>query len=247
MRTIIIEDETNVRKGFIKMLEKFCPEIVIIGEANDVDSGVALIKKSEFDLLFLDINLPDGTGFELLNKIGDFSFSVIFVTAYDHYAVDAFKISASDYLMKPVSPLDLKKSIDVVKNNLRSTSSFEVLNQRLNTKYDQREKIIIKNSETIDIIKILDILYCQADGSYTKLILLDGSELLASFHLKEYERILQPYGFERAHHSYLVNLEHVESIIKSESYIKLINEIRIPLSQRKKADLISSIEKRYLN
>jgi len=247
MRAIIIEDEINVRAGFIKMLNKFCPEVVIVAEAGGVNEGCEVIQQSDFDLLFLDINLPDGTGFDLLKRLENVPFDIIFVTAYDQYALDAFKISASDYLMKPVSPIELKKSIEQLSQNKSQRGlTKQVLKERLNTNYQQEDKIIIRNTETLEIVSVSDINYCQAEGSYTSIYLCDKTKLVASLNLKEYERLLQPYGFERTHHSYLVNLGHVKSLNKIDSYLVMKNDGTIPLSKRKKNSLVLALEKRFL-
>lgn len=247
MRAIIIEDEVNVRSGFVKMLNRFCPEVIIVAEADSVEKGYKVIHDNEFDILFLDINLPDGTGFDLLKRFDELSFDVIFVTAYDQFAIDAFKISASDYLMKPVSPKELKKSIDqLAQNKTQRGLTQQVLKERLNTSYKQEDKIIIRNAESLELVLVSDINYCQADGSYTSIHLINKTKLIASLHLKEYERLLQPYGFERAHHSYLVNLNHIHSINKVESYLNMKDNVQIPISQRKKNALVLSLEKRFL-
>lgn len=247
MKAIIIEDEVLVRSGFIKMINRFCPEVIIVAEADGVEQGYKAIQDNEFDVLFLDINLPDGTGFDLLNRLDKMPFDVIFVTAYDQYAIDAFKISASDYLMKPVSPKELKKSIDqLAQNKSQRALSHKVLKERLNTNYQQEDKIIIRNAESLELVSVSHINYCQAEGSYTSIHLQNKSKLVASLHLKEYERLLQPYGFERAHHSYLVNLNHIQSMNKPESYLIMKDDVQIPFSQRKKNSLILALEKRFL-
>jgi len=180
MRAIIIEDEINVRAGFIKMLNKFCPEVQVVAEADGVEKGFEIIRAHDFDVLFLDINLPDGTGFDLLKRFDDIPFDVIFVTAYDQYALDAFKISASDYLMKPVSPIDLKSSIEqIAQNNTHRALTQQVLKERLSTNFQQEEKIIIRNSESLEIVEVSHINYCQADGSYTSIHLQDKTKLIA--------------------------------------------------------------------
>lgn len=247
MRAIIVEDEVNVRAGFVKMLNKFCSEVEIVAEAGGVDQGYKVIKEHDFEVLFLDINLPDGTGFDLLNRLGTTSFDVIFITAYDQYALDAFKISASDYLMKPVSPIELKRSISqLTQNKTNRVLSQQVLIDRINTSYKQEDKIIIRNTESLELVSVSDINYCQAEGSYTSIHLREKSKLTASLNLKEYERLLQPYGFERAHHSYLVNLNHIQSMNKIESYLIMKNDANIPLSQRKKSKVMLALEKRFL-
>ena len=170
MKAIIIEDELNVREGFIKLLDTFCPEVEVIGAAEGVENGLNLIRDSSFDLLFLDINLPDGSGFDLVHRITNREFDIIFVTAYDQYAIDAFKISAVDYLLKPISPDLLKKAISKVstKSPISTAERMEILDEKMERNFDQSEKIILKDADVMQIVEIKDILYCEAKGSYTK-------------------------------------------------------------------------------
>jgi two-component system LytT family response regulator len=207
MRAIIVEDEINVRAGFKKMIKTFVPTVQVIGEADCVAKAFTLIQSSEFDLLFLDIKLPDGTGFDLLNQIEDRTFSVIFVTAYDNYAIDAFKVSATDYLIKPLSIDELKNAVANVKVHSGEIQDVqkEIWQNAYNQKHDTNQKIILKDTERVKLIPVSDIMYCHAEGSYTCFNIVDGSKITTSMHLKEYERLLLNYGFHRSHHSFLIN------------------------------------------
>lgn len=248
MKAIIIEDEINVRSGFIKMLNVFCPEVEVVAFAEDVESGISIINEHEFDVLFLDINLPDGSGFDLIYRIKEIDFHIIFVTAYDQYALDAFKVSASDYLMKPVSPDELQKAITKVINDENfSSESLEVLEDRIKEDYKQSEKIILKDKDTIKIVIVKDIIYCEAEGSYTCFHLVSGEKILTSMNLKEYDRILEPYGFIRTHHSYLINIDHVMSINKADSTMDLTNGLKVPLATRKKNQVLEVLEKKFIS
>lgn len=247
MKAIIIEDEINVRSGFIKMLHAFCPDVEVIGYAEDVESGIKLINDNTFNVLFLDINLPDGTGFDIIHRMTNKSFHIIFVTAYDQYALDAFKVSASDYLMKPVSPDALQSAIRKLHSESQTAqNSIAILEERIKGEYGQEEKIILKNSDTIKIVSFMDIIYCEAEGSYTIFILVSGDKIMTSTYLKEYERIMQPYGFIRTHHSYLVNINHVHTLHKSESYIALTGGSSVALSSRKKQQVLEALSKRFI-
>jgi len=248
MKVVIVEDELNVRTGFKKMIEKFLPDLSIVGEAESITKGIELVQSTSFDILFLDINLPDGSGFDLLKEIPKRDFHVIFVTAYDQYALEAFKVSAADYLLKPISPSDLKKAVsnlqpiskEIQEEQKEIWASLEAKN------FDDSQKIILRNADSLSIFVIKDIMYCEAQGSYTLFQMFDGSSVLASTHLKEYQKILAPYGFCRSHHSFLVNLEHIKTLDKSESTIVLSNDKSIPLSLRKRAELVNTLSKRFL-
>ena len=251
MKAVIIEDELNVREGFRKLIQAFCPTVSVVGTAVDVETGLELISKVDFDVLFLDINLPDGSGFDLLHRKPDKHFHTIFVTAYDQYAIDAFKISATDYLLKPVSPDLLKKAVaKVEKKNADFTDneeSISIAKDHLKRNFQQSERIILRGAESMQIVQIKEIVYCAAQGSYTSFFLLDQREIMVSINLKEYEGLLEPYGFVRCHHSYLINLYHVTSLQKADGgTVILSNEISIPLSTRKRAHVVEALKERFV-
>jgi len=250
MKAIVIEDEINVREGFIKLLRAFCPEVTVVGATDRVETGLQLIREHDFDLLFLDINLPDGSGFDLMHRVTNRDFSLVFVTAYDSYAVDAFKLSAIDYLLKPVSPDQLVKAVQKVANLHLSTpppDQLEILDEQLNRNGDPNNKLILKDQDSIHLIQINDILYCQADGGYTLFHLKDGSQLLTSMNLKEYEQLLQVYRFVRSHHSYLVNLHHIREVRKVDGGSLLMsNGASIPVSTRKRSLILEEIRKLFI-
>lgn len=248
MRAVVIEDELNVREGFIKLMNTFCPEIKTVGVASTVEEGIKLISKTEFEILFLDINLPDGSGFDLLYRLPNRNFNVIFITAYDQYAIDAFKISAVDYLLKPISPDLLKKAISKIESHVDQETKLDVLGSKLSKKFDQEEKVILKDAESMQIVVISDIIFCQAEGSYTTFYLTNERTIVTSLNLKEYERILVPYGFIRNHHSFLINLQQVQSIQRSDGgTIVMMDGKKLPLSTRKKSAVIEALKDRFVN
>ena len=251
MKVVIIEDEINVREGFIKLLATFCPEVIIVAVADNVESGIQVIEGNEFDLLFLDINLPDGSGFDLMHRLKTIDFKLVFVTAYDKYAVDAFKLSAVDYLLKPVAPDLLIKAIQKAKlsmNQVSEVNPLAILESNLKNPKNQDNKIILRNQEGINLVQVSDIIYCHAEGSYTQFVLSDQVNILTSTHLKEYEQLLLPYDFLRCHHSYLVNLNHVVALRKQDGgYLETSNKDQLPISTRKRATLIEKINKIFIN
>jgi len=251
MRIIIIEDEINVREGFIKLLNTYCPEVNIVGVADSVESGIEIINSTEFDLLFLDINLPDGSGFDLMYRLSKIDFKLIFVTAYGKYAIDAFKLSAVDYLLKPVSPDLLIKALEKAKFSIQQSISInrvELLESNINRPNDQENKIILKDQDSLHLVQISEITYCHAEGSYTSFILADGRKVMTSTNLKEYEQLLLPYNFLRCHHSYLVNLNHVVALKKQDGgYLETTDKVQIPISIRKKATLIEKLKNTFIN
>jgi two-component system LytT family response regulator len=250
MKAIVIEDEINVREGFLKLINAFCPEIQVINTAENVEDGIQLVNNTDFDLLFLDIHLPDGSGFDLMHQVTNKNFQLIFVTAYDKYAIDAFKLSAVDYLLKPVSPDLLQKAILKVKTNpkeVKREEQLKILDNHFQKK-EQSNKIILKDQESIHLVKISDILYCKAEGSYTTFCIIDGRNILTSMNLKEYDQLLNPYQFIRCHHSFLVNIHEIREVRKADGgYLNMSDGSLIPISTRKKAQILEEINRVFLS
>lgn len=252
VRAIVIEDEINVRQGFVKMLGVFCPSVEVVGTAATIEEGLNLIASTAFELLFLDINLPDGSGFDLVHQLPRRNFAIVFVTAYDQYAVDAFKVSAIDYLLKPVTPDLLIQAVEKVSRQLSHTTPtlqhLEILEDRLLQNYEQTAKIILKDAQSLHLIVVEDILFLQADGSYTHFQLRDGRRITTSLNLKEYSGLLQPYGFVRPHHSYLANVHHISQFSKQDGGLLVIsNGSQIPVSTRKRAQLLEELKNHFIN
>ena len=178
-------------------------------------------------------------------------FNTIFVTAYDQYAIDAFKISAVDYLLKPVSPDLLKKAIIKVKEQSQLASTDDIIDvtrERMHRNFSQTEKIILRGADNMQIVVIMDVIYCAAEGSYTKFYLQDNREIMVSMNLKEYEHLLEPYGFARCHHSFLINLYHVTSLQKADGgTVIMTGGISLPLSTRKKSNIVEALKERFVN
>jgi two-component system LytT family response regulator len=249
MNAIVIEDEVNVREAFMKSLKAFCPEIKVLGYADSVASGKILIDHTDFDVLFLDINLPDGTGFNLLEQVENKDYSLVFVTAYDEHAIKAFKLSAVDYLLKPVSPDLLVAAVDKVKRVAEADDQvrLDVAKTHLNSQFEQSNKIILRDQESLYIRLIKDIVYCHAEGSYTRFRFAEGPEILTSTNLKEYELLLSPFKFTRNHHSYLCNLYHVAEIKKTEGGSLVMSDGSIlPISARKKAGILEKLKELFI-
>lgn len=250
MKAVVIEDEINVREGFIKMLNAFCPEVTVVATAENVEKGIELVNRQTFDLLFLDINLPDGSGFDLMHRVQNRDFKLIFVTAYDKYAIDAFKLSAVDYLLKPVSPDLLNKAIQKVKDVTQKAvnqAQLEVLNTNLLRQVDQTNKIVLRDQDSLHLIQVKDIVYCRAEGSYTTFVLTNGTKIMTSLNLKEYENLLLPYNFVRSHHSYLINLNQVVEVKKNDGgSLIMTDKSQLPISARKRAMILEEIKRVFI-
>ena len=240
IKTIIVDDELAFINT-LKILMKPHDQINIIGEARSVADAHLLLDTLQPDLVFLDVEMEDGTGFDLLNKIKHRQFKVIFVTAFDHYAIQAFKVSAIDYLLKPVVSDDLSRAIEKTLTAIEQDKiayQFSTLLENINQPIKEKRKLVLKEIDTHHIIQLDDILWCQAEGSYTKFFLSKGEPILVSRHLKEFEDILDDSIFFRAHRSHLVNLNKIKKFEKSDgSMLYLEGGYTLPVSIRKKEKL----------
>ena len=242
MKAVIIDNEAGIIEGLSKMLQIYCPEVELVNTADSVESGMHLLMTTDPDLVFLDVELDDGTGLELLGKLPSRDFQVIFITAYNKYAVDAFKFSALDYLLKPIDPDDLIVSVQKAKEHLEKEHlqiRLSVLLENMEQLSQQVKKIILKDAENVHLIPISDIIACEADGSYTRFFLQNQQEILVSKNLKEYEKLLKNYGFFRSHHSFLVNLNNVVRFDKTDGGVLVMkNDQRMPVSFRRREQLL---------
>ncbi len=237
LTAIIVDDEANSRMILRSYLTKYCPEINIIGEASSIKDTLVLLNKQEPDILFLDVEMPYGNAFDLLEKVPDRTFETVFVTAYDHYAIDALNAQATYYLLKPIAIDDLIKAVRHILYIKRR--ELELQNKVLVPKKSATKgKITIPIQDGFEVLVISEILYCQADDNYTQIHLENGHKLVSKT-LKYFEEMLAEHDFIRVHKSYLVN---VNSIIKYKKgkggSITLINEKELLVSASKKGDLL---------
>ncbi|MCB0429063.1 MAG: response regulator transcription factor [Flavobacteriales bacterium] len=243
IRTIIIDDETHARMALRKEIERNCPEVEIIGEADGVESGVDILKNSNPDLVFLDVRLADGNGFDILDQTNHLSSKVIFTTAYSEYAIKAIRFSALDYLLKPVNGKELKEAIERISNRKQEELQLSLESYFHNLKaVAGRKRIALQSSDGIHLIELSRIVRCTSESNYTSFFFTDGKRLMIAKTLKEFEELLVPSGFIRIHRSYLINLEHLKSYInKDNGYVKMSDNTELPVSQRKKQHLMDII------
>ncbi len=248
MKALLIDNEAHLRTGLKIMLQSFCPEITQIEEADGVQSGLQKIRTFHPDIVFLDVEMDDGTGFDLMKQVIDPRFQLIFVTAHNQYAIEAFSFSAIDYLLKPVDPDALQKSMQKATRNITNSNlqqQVQVLLQQLAGMQNHDKKIVLKDLDNTYFIKVTDILYCEAEGTYTKFFIHHGEPVLVSKNLKEYEAILEPIGFIRTHHSFLVNPAHIKLYDKTDGGALILESGHsIPVSQRKKDAVLQALEAR---
>ncbi len=239
---IVIDDEPRARETIINLLKISPVELTLAGEADSVQSGYETINLTSPDLVLLDINLPDGSGFDLLKMFEHISFRVIFVTAHNEYAIRAFKYSAVDYIMKPITAGELFRALEKTKAIIDKEETAVKLSTLLQN-LEKLKKIVLKTAESIHIVNVSEIIRCEADVNYTTFYLSNGKKLLVSKPLKEYDRLLAPAGFFRTHQSHLVNLDHMLRYEKTEGgYLVMDDNSTVPVSTRKKEELFRLFE-----
>lgn len=238
LQTIIVEDEEISREILKKYVAKYCPNIHVIGEASNIEDALILIRNNELDLVFLDVEMPFGNAFDLLEKVGDRSFETIFVTAYDHYAIEALNSHASYYLLKPISIDELIKAVDHV-ISIKSKEERLEENVLATTIETINGKITIPQQDGFEVLNVSEIVYCKADDNYTE-IYVNDSRIVVSKTLKYFEEALSQYPFARVHKSYLVNVNEVVKYRKGKGgSVVLSNGKEVLVSSTKKANLLS--------
>ncbi|PWS32453.1 LytR/AlgR family response regulator transcription factor [Pedobacter paludis] len=235
MRAILVDDEQANLENLQVLLLKNCSEVKVVALSHNIENAFDQINLHRPDLLFLDIQMGKTTGFDLLNMLGEKSFEVIFVTAYDNYGIQAVKFAALDYLLKPVDPDELKVAVGKAEERIKSKFNSDQLNFLLN-QIKRTEpnvpKIALPQQHEIRYVSVNDIIRCVADNTYTFFYLVNGDKILISKPLKEYSDLLKPHGFVRAHQSHLVNPKFVKSWLKEDGGTLLMNNgDKIPVSK----------------
>lgn len=242
MKILIIDNEEPIRSVLREQLIALCPNLTSLSEATGVEDGLQKIRQIEPDLVYLDVEMDDGTGFDLLAKAGEIDFQLVFNTAHNKYAVEAFRLSAIDFLLKPFVQSDIIRSIDRAKEKIRSqdlAKQIQILQESLGTLKSIDKKIVLRDSDSLHFINVSDIIRCEADGAYTRFVISGAKELLISKGLKEYEEMLTPFNFIRVHHSHLINLRQILRFDKGEGGILIMaNKDSVPVSQRKRESLL---------
>jgi two-component system LytT family response regulator len=242
---LLIDDDKHLRTGLKALLERYTNDIFIIGEAESVKTGIAAIEKLRPQVIFLDIHLTDGTGFDILERLskvnGKLKAHVVFITAHEQYALKAFKFSALDFILKPVDPEELQDTMLKIKEAFGKNNSFEnidLLLENIRKKVDNFKRIALSTSDGIHLFEVSDIIRCEAKVNYTQFFIKNHKPVLISKTLKEYEELLSEHGFERIHQSHLINLSYLKSYIKTDGgYVIMADNTNIPIAQSKKEKL----------
>ena len=245
-RALIIDDSDNSRVTLAHDLKQYCPRVVVIGEAEGVQTGLEAIREKKPDVVFLDIEMGDGTGFDLLSQLKEIDFQVIFTTAHDAYGIKAIKFSALDYLLKPVDADELIKAVAKLEENSRQKqvkdSIHLLLENMRDSKHPAGKRIALHSLEKVHLVSIEDIIRCESQGAYTIFHLKNKEQILVTKNLKEFEHLLEEHDFIRVHHSHLINFAYIKEYIKKDGgYAVMTDKSEVPVSFRKRAHLLQMI------
>jgi len=244
-KVLIIDDEKKIQVVLKGIIETFIENVEVVSMAKNVADGVEQILLYKPDIVVLDIEMPDGTGFDLLQQLPGIDFSLIFCTAFNEYAIKAFKYNAIDYILKPFDPEDVITAITKAKENRIIKEQSKQVDKLLSFMHDNKkknDKIVLKTATDIYVVQINNIYNCQSDGGYTIFMFNDDRKILISTNLKSYEDILYEHGFIKTHKSHLVNTNHIDRVRKKDGgFIVLNNGREIPISSRKRDAIFDAI------
>lgn len=245
IKALIIDDENRTRDLIAKLIDSFGFDIIAFPVGENVQSGIKAIEEIKPDIVFLDIQMPDGTGFDVLKAINHKNFEVIFITAHEEFAIKAIKFSALDYLLKPIDPEELKAAVEkAIKavDDKKEESQFEALHY--NIQANQKRRLVLKTQESVYVVELDEIIRCEADRNYTSFFLTGGKKILVSKTLKEYETLLTSHNFLRVQQSHLVNLDYVDRYDKGNGGSVVMKDgSEVPLSPAKREIFFKIIEK----
>jgi two-component system LytT family response regulator len=243
-KVLIIDDENRTRQLIANMIDSFGFDVQTIPEGENVESGIKAIEKHNPDIVFLDIQMPDGTGFDVLRSIENKNFVVIFITAHEEFAIKAIKFSALDYLLKPVDPTELEASLKKAIAALQEESEgsqFEALQKNINP--HEKRRLVLKTQESVHVVDLDDIIRCEADRNYTSFFLTNNKKILVSKTLKEYETLLSGHHFLRVQQSHLININYVERYDKKNGGAVVMKDgSEVPLSSAKREVFFQTLE-----
>lgn len=244
MTAVLIDDEATSREVLTSFISKYCPDVDLLGEAENIDKGEQLIRKKNPDIVFLDIEMPFGTGFDLLERFDDAEFDTVFITAYSEYAVQAFDTAASHYLLKPLNIdklVECVESISAARNDARSLNHAKILADNLRLANSQEQRIVMPLIDGFEVVQVKDIVRCCANDNFTDIHLADGTHRMICRNLKFYESILASLGFERVHKSHMVNVNHVKRYKKGKTGTLIMSDAsEVPVSANRKSDLLKN-------
>jgi len=245
IKAVIIDDEQSSIDLTSGMLGFYKDSIILAASGNSVEEGYQLIRRHKPDLVFLDVRMEDGSGFDLLDKLGSIDFKVIFITAHNEFALKALRYSAMDYLLKPLSPIDfseaVRKAMQAIDHD-EVNLQMKTLLHNISMQQQHQRKMVFKTQEKIYSIDTSDIIRFESEGSYTTVYLTEGKKIIVSKIIKEFEEMLAPEGFIRIHQSHLINRNHIFCFEKQDSVITMKDNSTVPVSTRKKEMVLHLIQ-----
>ena len=244
LKAIIVDDEKSSLQNLQHKIREYCPDIRVVASSEKPEEAIVLIRQEKPDVIFLDIEMPRMSGLRMLDELEDYAGEIIFTTAYNHYAVEAIRISAFDYLIKPISIAELQNAVArLVKSRQHETKDrLDILRQSLSTSKDQEHKIAVPTSEGLEFIEIKNIIRIESSSNYSRIILAGGKNMLVTKLLKDFEDILLPYRFFRVHHSHLINMNYIQKYIRGDGgQVVLQNGDTVDVSRRKKEEFLRLI------
>ncbi|MCP4437587.1 MAG: response regulator transcription factor [Aureispira sp.] len=244
MKVALVEDEELSREALKEMLLLLQPNIEIVGEAENVEEGIVMLKNLEVDLVFLDINLPDGDSFQILQQLPKTDFQLVFVTAYDEFALKAFHFSAAHYIMKPINPMMLKEALDRVQSQQSAQQAQERMEILEDALQEDNKRLALTTQEDIICVQLADIVRLEADSNYTFAYFKDGSKVVTSKPLGFYEQLLVAFDFIRVHNKHIINLKYFKRYIRGRGgMLELTTGDMITVATRRKKDLLDNLKK----
>ncbi|MCC7317015.1 MAG: response regulator transcription factor [Bacteroidales bacterium] len=244
MKAIIVDDEKSIRQAIQLLLKRWYPQSELVGETGSVAEAVALINQQKPDIVFLDIEIRGGTGFQVLQQINDRGFKLIFITAYNEFALQAIKMGATDYLLKPINEAEFKEAMERAIEQWSREHESMVNNWMAGHDSLSHKKMVLRTVTDIHIVDVSEIVRCEADNVYTTFFFRDGTKLLISKGLSEFEPMLAPFAFFRSHQSHLINLSCIKKVEKGEGgQVFLTDGTAVPLASRRRQYLLQLISK----
>ncbi len=245
IRAIIVDDETCFREMIEFMLKDYFPDIKVVATATGVNDAVDAIENHQPDLVFLDIDIVGGTGFHVLQKVKNRDFKLIFITAFNDFAIQAIKFSAIDYILKPINEFEFKAGVERAVSEIQKEEKNSPIELLFNNYQDKTaRKLVLRTTQELHVIEISDIVRCQADNVYTSFFLSSGEKIMVSKGLGEYAEMLEKYGFVRPHQSHLVNIDFVKKMDKSDGgFLILKDQTEVPVSARRKQQMIDILNR----
>jgi two-component system LytT family response regulator len=245
IKAVIVDDEPFHRETIKMLLDDYFPDVRAVAQAEEIDDAVAVLELHQPELVFLDIEIKGGTGFHVLQKLKNRNFRLIFITAFNEFALQAIKFSAIDYILKPINEFEFKAGVERAIQEIEKQEVVAPIEYLVNNYQEKSDKkLVLRTSQELHVVNVTDLVRCEADNAYTTFYLESGEKIVVSKGLSEYAELLESYGFVRPHQSHLVNLSFIRKLDKSDGgFLVLKDKSEIPVSARKKQQIIDFLNR----